>query len=216
MKSSLAYEKVRDLILSGRKLPGTRLVLSELEAELKISKGPLREALIRLDRSGLVHNMPYKGCVVTAPPTFDEMQIIYEFRVELECRLAREAMRRITRKQITHLENIVKSSMNITHTGREFYTNNKFFHLALCECSGMSHLCLTANRLLEIIEVFLNLYRHEALEYNDYNNGHLQILKALKDKNEEEMEAALRRNIRDGMDLVSKVYHVQTISPRPE
>ncbi len=35
MKSLQAYEKIRDMILSGVKLPGTRLVLSELEAELR-------------------------------------------------------------------------------------------------------------------------------------------------------------------------------------
>ena len=53
MKSLQAYEKIRDMILTGVKLPGTRLVLSELEAELGIGRGPIREALMRLDRSGL-------------------------------------------------------------------------------------------------------------------------------------------------------------------
>lgn len=206
MKSLVAYEKVRDLILSGTKLPGTRLVLAELEEELKISRGPLREALMRLDRSGLVHNLPYKGCIVAAPPKLEEMFIIHEFRVELECRLAREALRRITRKQIARLETIVKSSRTITHTGGEFFSNNKFFHLALCESSGMSHLCLTIDRFLEIMEVFLNLYRYETTDCSEYNDGHALIIQALKDKDEAMLESALRRNIQDGMDLVSKVY----------
>ncbi|PID74193.1 MAG: GntR family transcriptional regulator, partial [Desulfobacterales bacterium] len=61
MKSLRAYEKIRDMILRGRKLPGTRLVIADLEQELGIGKGPIREALMRLDRSGLVKNIPYKG-----------------------------------------------------------------------------------------------------------------------------------------------------------
>ena len=52
MKSLIAYEKIRDMILSGIKRPGTRLILSELEEELGIGRGPIREALMRLDRSG--------------------------------------------------------------------------------------------------------------------------------------------------------------------
>jgi DNA-binding GntR family transcriptional regulator len=67
MKSLRAYEKIRDMILSGVKRPGTRLILSDLEEELAIGRGPIREALMRLDRSGLVKNIPYKGAVVATP-----------------------------------------------------------------------------------------------------------------------------------------------------
>lgn len=42
MKSLQAYERIRDMILSGEKLPETRLVLSELESELGIGRGPIR------------------------------------------------------------------------------------------------------------------------------------------------------------------------------
>ena len=91
MKSLQAYEKIRDMILSGFKLPGTRLVLSELETELGIGRGPIREALMRLDRSGLVKNIPYKGAVVATPPTRKEILHIYDLRVNLEVKLAVEA-----------------------------------------------------------------------------------------------------------------------------
>ena len=41
MKSLKAYEKIRDIILNGLKLQGTRLVLSELEDELGIGRLPI-------------------------------------------------------------------------------------------------------------------------------------------------------------------------------
>ena len=56
MKSIVAYDAIKDKILVGEKLPGTRLILSELEVELGIGRVPIREALMRLDRSGLVRN----------------------------------------------------------------------------------------------------------------------------------------------------------------
>jgi DNA-binding GntR family transcriptional regulator len=209
MKSLVAYEKVRDLILSGAKLPGTRLVLSELENELKISKGPLREALMRLDRSGLVHNLPYKGCIVAPPPTLAEMQILSDLRLELECRAAGEALRRVTKEQLIRLEDIVKSSKGITKTGNKFFNSNKMFHIALCECSGMTHVCLILGKFLELIEVFQNLYYHEPLGCEEYNNDHALIIKALREKDGEQLEIVLRRNIQDGMQLVNTVYRVK-------
>jgi len=38
MKSLKAYEEIRDKILTGEKLPGTRLILSDLESEMGINR----------------------------------------------------------------------------------------------------------------------------------------------------------------------------------
>ena len=45
---------IRNMILSGEALPGTRLVLTELEEKMGVGRGPIRDALMRLDKSGLV------------------------------------------------------------------------------------------------------------------------------------------------------------------
>ena len=51
IKSLTAYEMIRDMILSGEALPGTRLVLTELEEKTGVGRGPIRDALLRLDKS---------------------------------------------------------------------------------------------------------------------------------------------------------------------
>ena len=119
MKSLVAYEKIRDMILTGAKLPGTRLVLSDLEVELGIGRGPIREALMRLDRSGLVKNIPYKGAVVASPPSRKEIAIIFEIRVDLEATLAVEASKNLTPEQIGELE-VLHSRM--ASVDADFYT----------------------------------------------------------------------------------------------
>ena len=58
IKSLTAYEMIRNMILSGEALPGTRLVLTELEEKMGVGRGPIRDALMRLDKSGLVQNIP--------------------------------------------------------------------------------------------------------------------------------------------------------------
>ncbi|MBB4686790.1 GntR family transcriptional regulator [Amycolatopsis jiangsuensis] len=53
-KSQLAYEWLRERIVSHRFTPGYRLVLSQIAAELGISTVPVREAVRRLEAEGLV------------------------------------------------------------------------------------------------------------------------------------------------------------------
>ncbi len=95
------------MIITREKLPGTRLVISELEEELGIGKGPIREALMRLDRSGLMRNIPYKGAVVAEAPRMREIEIIYEMRVKLETTLALEAMQNMDEQGIAKLESML-------------------------------------------------------------------------------------------------------------
>lgn len=52
--STVAYLKIRKDILAGRAVPGSYLNQVHLARELAISRGPLREALRRLENEGLV------------------------------------------------------------------------------------------------------------------------------------------------------------------
>ncbi len=61
----VAADILRRRILNGELKPGDRLVQRPLAAELGISRIPLREALIRLEREGWITNEPNKGAVVS-------------------------------------------------------------------------------------------------------------------------------------------------------
>ena len=158
MKSLQAYEKIRDMILSGVKLPGTRLVLTELEAELGIGRGPIREALMRLDRSGLVKNIPYKGAIVATPPTQKEILHIYELRADLEAKLAVEAIDNLTEADILKLEELqaLMEALPQNH-----YQLDREFHHLICAASKLPHLCNIAQALVQSVESVLNIYRRE-------------------------------------------------------
>lgn len=59
-----AYESIRDAIIDGTFLPGERLRDTELEGWLGISRTPIREALLRLERARLVVSMPGRATLV--------------------------------------------------------------------------------------------------------------------------------------------------------
>ncbi len=83
------YERLRDDIASGLLRPGEQLVEARLATDLGVSKTPVREALIRLQRDGLVEIEPYSGARVLEPSPGDVREIL-ELRELLECHIARQ------------------------------------------------------------------------------------------------------------------------------
>lgn len=206
MKSLAAYEKIRDLILSGEKLPGTRLVLADLEEELQIGRGPIREALMRLDKSGLVRNVPYKGAIVASPPKQKEIEYIYKLRAELEVILAQEAMNHLTPDDFEELESLHEQMQKLESTNEGFYSLDRRFHSRILERADLPHLYSIVEKLLEFIEVFLNLYQYEESTCSKFNEDHGLMIKALREKDAESLTTVLESNISGGLGLVEHAY----------
>jgi DNA-binding GntR family transcriptional regulator len=89
-----AFASIFDLILTGRLAPGAVVNEVEIARQLAMSRGPVREAVRRLEGRKLVTREPYqKARVIRFGPT--EAKEIFEFREGLEtvaCRLATTAL----------------------------------------------------------------------------------------------------------------------------
>jgi len=84
------YESIRDAIVDGTLAPGERLKDPQLEEWLGVSRTPIREALLRLERAGLVLAQPGKATTVApydAESTTSAQQVAAAMH-ELAARLA--------------------------------------------------------------------------------------------------------------------------------
>ena len=88
-----AYRTMRQRILDNVWPPGYRALEQELALELGMSRTPVREALTRLQREGLVEVIPRHGMSVL-PVSADDMRDIYEMLTALEAMAAELAVRR--------------------------------------------------------------------------------------------------------------------------
>ena len=79
----IAYERLREAIVDLTLPPGTQLKEASLAAQLGISKTPIREAFVRLEREGLVEVEPYRGATVRGYSEADLVEI-FELRGLLE------------------------------------------------------------------------------------------------------------------------------------
>src|ERR1700683_75049 len=100
------YLQLRDDIISGALPAGAVLRGVELVARFGVSKTPLRDALVRLQKDGFVDIPPYRSAVVTGYSETD-LREIYELRELLEGACARQAALHIGGDALAELAEIV-------------------------------------------------------------------------------------------------------------
>ena len=90
-----AYFRLEEMIVTLELVPGSVLSEQALSAELRIGRTPIREALQRLSREGLVLVLPRKAIIVTDTDPRRQL-LVLEVRRELERLLARASAERAT------------------------------------------------------------------------------------------------------------------------
>lgn len=103
----LAYERIKEAIITLELLPRSSLVEVQLAERLGISKTPLRAALMQLEREGLVDSVPYKGSRV-APVSFTQISRLYQLREAIEVYVVRAAIRSFTEADLDALEAVLQ------------------------------------------------------------------------------------------------------------
>jgi DNA-binding GntR family transcriptional regulator len=98
---------VRDSIGKGKLLPGTHLFEMEIAQEMETSRVPVREALIQLEREGLVVRRANHGTFV-AELTEKMVREVASLRGLLEGFAANQAAELLTDTDLQNLESIIK------------------------------------------------------------------------------------------------------------
>jgi DNA-binding GntR family transcriptional regulator len=88
-----AYREIRNRILDNIWVPGYQALEQEIAEMLGMSRTPVREALIRLEKESFVQIVPRHG-VRVLPVSPEDMREIYEVLTALECLAAERLARR--------------------------------------------------------------------------------------------------------------------------
>jgi phosphonate utilization transcriptional regulator len=161
--TSLVQREIERRIVGGELPPGSKLNEAELAGELRVSRGPVREAFRALEQAGLVHTAKNRG-VFVRQVSLEEANEIYEVRAALEAQIGKLAAKRATPPQLERLRGIVKRMQAV---GRKrdpdaYFPLNLEFHEALAETAGNRALAANYRRVVNE----LNLYRREAIKRN--------------------------------------------------
>jgi DNA-binding GntR family transcriptional regulator len=110
------YEELKNAIVELRLPPGEPLREASLADRLGVSKTPIREALTRLEREGLVETTSFKGAVVTGYSRQDLIEV-YELRELLENRAVRAAAESMDDAARAQLNRIGQESRKLARSG---------------------------------------------------------------------------------------------------
>jgi DNA-binding GntR family transcriptional regulator len=130
-----AYGALHSAIVAGELSPGERLIEEELAEQLGLSRGAVREAILRLGHDGLVVRERNRGARVRRF-TVDEAIEILEARAALESLAAGYAALRRTDGEASELVSLVDEMESLQAAGEL---------LAMSECNAVLH-----RRILEI------------------------------------------------------------------
>jgi DNA-binding GntR family transcriptional regulator len=142
-------EAVRRALLEGRFRPGEALSEVALAAEMNVSRGPVREALLVLAQEGLVsHSQNYGFSVLNF--TEHDRQEIQQVRLPLEILALDMARRRIAEtdlQQLTHLNGCIVAEYR-TDNVIECTQADLRFHALIWERSGNARLVASLRNLM--------------------------------------------------------------------
>ncbi|KHJ55218.1 GntR family transcriptional regulator [Aureimonas altamirensis] len=99
------YDGIYHRLMALQIAPGARIPIDVLARELGVSQTPVREALSRLEREGLVRKEHLIGYSAAPQWTRKQFEDLYAFRLLLEPEAARLATIRMTPEALTLLEN---------------------------------------------------------------------------------------------------------------
>jgi len=125
------YESLRSDILNCRLAPGDDVREQELAERYAVSRQPVREALLRLEREHLVTVQPRQGYRVN-PISLSDARDLLRFRLALEPACVAEAIENAPDKTLKALDDFRRFSGD----HEDFIAYNRAFHCALAHASG--------------------------------------------------------------------------------
>jgi len=132
-----AYDKLKELIITGALEPGALHNEKRLAEALGVSRTPVREALLELSREGMVAFVPGKG-VEICKFTAQQVREVFEIRKIIEGYIIKKIASQVTPEDIKEIdENISNQEKMLLKTERlAFIEYDKQFHLYLASKIG--------------------------------------------------------------------------------
>jgi DNA-binding GntR family transcriptional regulator len=201
-KKDQVVAAIKDAILSGHIAPGEQIVESRMAQELGSGIPLVREALIALEHQGFVQKTPYKGTTVTRL-TPNELQQVFQLRVELEPLAIEWAKKNCTPADIEELQALIKGMERAAQKVdlAQFYQNDLDWHRKLWALSGNDYLADVLERLVvPLFAFFLVKNKRERRAYIESAAMHGRIVAALRDKSAAEARRLMKESLRGWKD----------------
>lgn len=193
-------DKLSVAIIEGLFRSGEKLIESDIQKRLQVSRTPIREAMRVLEQIGLVTRIPRKGCIVRRI-TRKYIEDSFPIRASLEELASRLAIKNITDRDITRFNKILSEMETAAlHNDKTGYMKAHIkFHDLLIERSNNHSLIIMLDNLRKSViwHRLSNIWHSDKLM--QAVAVHQEILNLLVNNQEEELAALVRGHIMEGL-----------------
>jgi len=201
------FENLKNAIIKGEILPGSRLIESRLAETLGISRTPVREAIHKLEREGYLRKLPQGGFSLLGLSR-DEVEETFGIRGALESYAARLAAEKHQASDLEPLEQKIRIyQKHLDRKDLDALTDiNTEFHDLLYALSKSPKLIKMINNLQDQIYRFRQLILKNEKMAIMSNSDHKDMLTLIRQRDAEGVEHLVREHLARGQKAVLESY----------
>lgn len=196
-----AFYAIRDDIVEGRILPGSKLNEESLSTKYGVSRAIIREALNRLQSISLIEHKANVGSRVVSISISGFIQL-YQVRESLEGMAARLAAINMSEQERAQLTSLLDTHKNKVSASESYYqeAGDVDFHYNVVKGSHNSHLIgLLLDNVYHSARMYRVQYGMHGSRVSTALDEHIQIGKAICAQDPELAEILMRRHISNSM-----------------
>lgn len=140
---------IKKAIYEGRVKPRERIIEGDIARHLGVSRGPVREAVLRLETEGLIVTTPRRGTFIRDFP-MREIEVISRMRGKLEALCVRYMRENMTPEQVASLRESVQKmkSAAVNKDDEQFFYADMELHRKIWKLAGHPPLFRTLNAVM--------------------------------------------------------------------
>lgn len=197
------YEQLRAEVINCKLAPGTEMREAELAARFEMSKSPVRDALMRLAREGLVITLPRQGYRV-APISLNDVLDMFHLRAALERACMERIVLRASDEELKALDRF--RAFDAAQWKGSFIAFNREFHRRIAELGGNARMRDQLHDLIDQLEraVQVSVANTRAGDPQPLVNEHASIIDALQARDRRTAQRLAEAHITDAGKRVQK------------
>lgn len=197
--SEHVFRRILDAIVKGDIAPGSKISEPELARVYGISRGPLREAIHRLEGQKLLVRVPHVGARVVSL-SHAELLELYEIRESLEGMACRLAAQRMSTAEVDELRRILDTHERdeAFQSGRGYYQqegDHDFHYRIIRGCGNQTLARLLCDELYQLVRMYRIQFSSTPNRPHQAFAEHHRILDAIAEGDGELAELLMRRHI---------------------
>jgi DNA-binding GntR family transcriptional regulator len=201
------YSGILRQIMTGEVKPRSRLIEEDLARSYRVSRTPVREVLVALEKDGFIKRIRDHGATVVAF-TEDDIEEVYEIRRALECCALPRAIRNLRVADLMDLQELLEDANRkrgpAMHRLQE--EADLRLHSMIVNASGNRKLIAFVENIVLFRNAFLLVGYKDDSHARKVGEQHLAIVSALIRRDGAEAERLLASHILEGSQYAIEIY----------